>query len=69
MSRKLVEAANGKLVYWILTLVVATAGFLAKDTLTDIKTDVREIRKVTDGFDVLEERVERLEDFHGIGGE
>lgn len=55
---------NGKLVYWILTVVVGITGYLATDVLGGIRNELHEIRKKTDGIPVLELRINMLEKIH-----
>lgn len=60
----LLKALNGKLVYWVLSVLLATTGTLSGILWRDIRADVKDIKSQTSGLDVLDLRVQRLEIFH-----
>lgn len=75
MAKEVIAAMNGKLVYWVLSLLIAVVGFLGNLVLTDIRSELRNLRtevRAVDhkigGMDVLENRVQTLERFHTTPG-
>jgi len=75
VAKEVIAAMNGKLVYWVLSLLIAVVGFLGNLVLTDIRSELRNLRtevRAVDhkigGMDVLENRVQTLERFHTTPG-
>ncbi len=64
-----VRAANGKLVYWVLSVVLALASYFGNSVLTQIFDRIDSIDAKVDGIDVLENRVKQLETYHDRGSE